>query len=84
MPKAKSDGGPAFPQSTLVPKSKINEYMINVGFNGLSIRDYFAAKAMQSLIDKRHPIIMDWSYVIPKSAYNLADAMLKAREESDA
>ena len=40
-----------------------------------SLRDYFAAKAMQALIDN------DGLFSeIPTQAYELADAMLKARE----
>jgi hypothetical protein len=49
-------------------------------FEGLSLRDYFAAKAMQSIImsvdDKD-----DMSAPITESAYKWADAMLKAREQ---
>ena len=43
---------------------------------GMSLRDYFAAKAMQALIDN------DGLFSeIPTQAYALADAMLKARGE---
>ena len=43
--------------------------------NGMTLRDYFAAKAMQALIDN------DGLFSeIPTQAYALADAMLKARE----
>ena len=42
----------------------------------MELRDYFAAKAMQALIDN------DGLFSeIPTQAYALADAMLKAREE---
>ena len=44
-------------------------------YNGMSLRDYFAAKAMQALIDN------DGLFSeIPTQAYELADAMLKARQ----
>ena len=44
-------------------------------FQGMTLRDYFAAKAMQGLIDN------DGLFSeIPTQAYALADAMLKARE----
>ena len=43
--------------------------------HGLTMRDYFAAKAMQALIDNDH---LFWE--IPTQAYELADAMMKARE----
>ena len=46
------------------------------GYNeGMTLRDYFAAKAMQALIDN-DGLFSD----IPTQAYELADAMLKARE----
>lgn len=42
---------------------------------GMTLRDYFAAKAMQALIDN------DGLFSeIPTEAYAIADAMLKARE----
>ncbi len=41
---------------------------------GMTLRDYFAAKAMQALIDNDH---LFWE--MPTQAYELADAMLKAR-----
>ncbi len=44
-------------------------------FMGMTLRDYFAAKAMQALIDNDHLF-----FEIPTQAYELADAMLKARE----
>jgi hypothetical protein len=43
--------------------------------DGMTLRDYFAAKAMQALIDN------DGLFSeIPTQAYELADAMMKARE----
>lgn len=45
-------------------------------YNGMGLRDYFAARAMQALIDN------DGLFSeIPTQAYALADAMLKAREQ---
>jgi hypothetical protein len=43
---------------------------------GMTLRDYFAAKAMQALIDNDGLFLN-----IPTQAYELADAMLKAREQ---
>ncbi len=69
---------PAFPgkQKALLIKSEhsaiANEYEIEQ--NGMTLRDYFAAKAMQALIDN------DGLFSeIPTQAYALADAMLAAR-----
>jgi len=66
---------PAFPfawESPLTGKTTIN--------NGMSLRDYFAAKAMAAMIS--HP---DSSVDVPpstfaKGAYRMAEAMMKARE----
>jgi hypothetical protein len=47
---------------------------------GMTLRDYFAAKAMQGLYsDPEWRIDMDFSDTA-YAAYNQADAMLKARE----
>jgi hypothetical protein len=43
--------------------------------NGMTLRDYFAAKAMQALIDNDNLF-----FEIPTRAYEIADAMMKARE----
>lgn len=58
-------GGPAFPTATLAQKTE----------GGMTLRDYFAAKAMQGLTQK-------YSHEgdISRNAYKIADAMLKARE----
>ena len=68
-------GGPAFP---------VKQYNRNImafeEFCGLTVRDYFAAKAMQTYMTSEI-----WSpdtyKVAARSAYKVADAMLKAREE---
>jgi len=62
-------GGPAFPCHPGVD---------NPMYDGMTLRDYFAAKAMQSFIQD---YVYDNSDVIAARAYTLADAMLKAREE---
>ena len=64
----KQTGGPAFP---LDIKEK--------WFEGMSLRDYFAAKAMQSLIGLGAD--SDEFWIDAKQAYKMADAMLEARDE---
>lgn len=68
----KKDGGPAFPLGA-------NEYAGHGPSWGMSLRDYFAAKAMQSHLlthsDCKTLSIAEWSYQV-------ADAMLRAREAS--
>ena len=46
---------------------------------GMDLRDYFAAKAMQGLIGKQLIIGYDEA-VIAKDAYKMADAMMEARK----
>jgi len=64
---------PAFPTE--------NSYLVST-LHGMTLRDYFAAKAMQGLMGRvwgdlpTDELFAVWS----KSAYAMADAMLKARE----
>ncbi len=46
------------------------------GGKGMTLRDYFAAKAMQGLISRPGPPDIDYESTL---AYQIADAMLKAR-----
>lgn len=67
-----TDGGPAFP--FVEPDT-----MVNVAV-GMSLRDYFAASAMQGFNANAHPDMMTWSLDrIAKHSYKQADAMLAAR-----
>ena len=59
---------PAFP----------NNFTID-NFKGLTIRDYFAAKALQGLISE--PTLTATMDEFANRAYQIADAMLKARSE---
>lgn len=63
-------GGPAFPTGTggNTPYS-----------NGMTLRDYFAAKAMQSFLT-RETRFSDNLLMYAGAAYDVADAMLEARE----
>ena len=62
---------PAFPTEQYNPSIMQMERK-----GGMTLRDYFAAKAMQALIDN------DGLFSeIPTQSYELADAMLKARGE---
>jgi hypothetical protein len=46
--------------------------------NGMELRDYFAAKAMQGFLTESGDVIFD-SLAI--ESYRIADAMMKAREK---
>ena len=64
----KETGGPAFPHG--------------MAFQGMTLRDYFAAKAMQGIISA-------WNTGMPpgqltsEAAYQYADAMIKARNNNE-
>jgi len=49
---------------------------------GMTLRDYFAAKAMQGLVENANWRGMPED-ALAKAAYNMADAMLKARNYKD-
>ena len=63
-------GGPAFPAPAGV--SHITE-------QGMTLRDYFASKAMEGFLATVKVNCPD--DLIAEDAYNLADAMLKARKK---
>lgn len=69
------DGGNAFP---------IPGLQDDPDFNGLSVRDYFAAKAMAGLLTARHPdhFGQDGAEVLAADAFAIADEMLAARGEA--
>jgi hypothetical protein len=72
------DGGPAFP----APDLGEQEFGQRGAYPGMTLRDYFAAKAMQALISSDEWRI-DCDYEITAgSAYRAADYMLKARKET--
>lgn len=93
MTKSEQDGGQAFPRSRSAEERK--EAMANSrgsdqghwSVEGMTLRDYFAAKAMQIMWDA-----YDKGYcglnnqdapnveIISLGAYSLADAMLEARK----
>ena len=65
----KNTGGPAFAVAELA----------NITWEGMTLRDYFAAKAMQAILQlgaNSSEFHMD-----ADAAYEMADAMLKAREQ---
>jgi hypothetical protein len=80
----KNDGGPAFPleYSTFQYHQNSNTERIFHHQTGLSLRDYFAAKAMQGIAsDSTFNPVDDYEITISKLSYQIADAMLEAREK---
>jgi hypothetical protein len=62
--------------------------MTGLNQQGMDLRDYFAARAMQGLLSnpKLQAQILNtggaWGSWVPESAYGWADAMMKARNET--
>lgn len=67
---------PAFPTTDFRPS------VANTSTDGMTLRDYFAAKAMQSMLSDdnyQHASRAD----IAELAYQMADEMMKSREKKD-
>ena len=81
-------GGPAFPVQTSITSD--GSTLTVKGSSGLTLRDYFAAKAMQALLTKQGPYGEDRLRPYSENvqnvdelaeyAYTQADAMLEARK----
>ena len=78
----KKNGGPAFPTSVYADKDPVN--------GGITIRDYFAAKAMYALIVKEGLMLSNrnsrgeettYAETTQVLAYQIADAMINEREK---
>jgi hypothetical protein len=61
---------PAFPTGTGITPYK----------SGMTLRDYFAAKAMQGMMADGQAFRLVAESTLANTAYEIADAMLKARE----
>ena len=71
-------GGSAFPRSLYTQGGAFDSSSLSQGY-GMTLRDYFAAKAMQGIV--ANPNAQGLSYeAISMRALAQADAMLKARE----
>ena len=73
-------GGPAFPVSTSNEEDGHQDGPNTWQFPGMTLRDYFAAKAMQGFAASND---IGWKSMnhIAETAYEWADAMLAARKE---
>ena len=80
----KNTGGSAFPVNEVKDR---NDDIIQYAENGMTLRDYFAAKAMLIMweaYDKGYCGINQSEFDnndLAKGSYQIADAMLKARNE---
>jgi hypothetical protein len=68
------NGGPAFP----APEAGFHDFNDTGVYRGMTLRDYFAAKAIQGLMAR--PGAPDPTYE-SRLAYQVADAMLKERSK---
>ena len=64
-------GGPAFPYDLTSYDDEVR-----IQYQGMTLRDYFAAKAMQGLLSATKTSDGE---MIARDSYKMADAMLKAR-----
>jgi hypothetical protein len=78
---SKETGGPAFPYSGVHKGDDANHI---IDSHGMTLRDYFAAKAMQGILansgqlDNLNANAVKW---VVRDSFLMADAMLKARAE---
>lgn len=71
-----NDGGPAFPSTRKVGS-------VELAAGGMTLRDYFAAKAMQGMFAAdTDTSVMPIERKVDE-AYRIADAMLAAREQTE-
>jgi len=78
-------GGPAFPVTINGPCECFGLEATNtevLQFHGATLRDYFAAKAMQGMLSDLPKSLygLDWMQKTTSSAYAVADSMLEARK----
>lgn len=78
MTDTKDSGGPAFPNNVKVTNEEFAE------LRGMTLRDYFAAKALNSilgvLVAERRGDVDKVIKVAAETAYKMAEAMLEARK----
>lgn len=86
--KHKATGGPAYPsiasnntENNLIGfEGEVIKPGHQVQYGGMTIRDYFAAAAMQSILSNSSTKFTEgWMKGLARSSYEIADAMLEAR-----
>jgi hypothetical protein len=81
-----NDGGPAFPGQWYDFQPTTGEQVVRESFVGMTLRDYFAAAALQGMLacssEDQITNPMDWNHGhFAEAAYMQAAAMLKQREK---
>jgi len=74
-----NDGGPAFPRTEEIQSSECGNQM-RFGSQGMSLRDWFAGKAIDAACDMEKCDVCPSFLGAAKRAYLLADAMLRERD----
>ncbi len=83
----KEDGGPAFPTKRERQMSEMDlgvNYspdQMNIHIPGMSLRDWFAGMAMQGILSNPHESMSSDLLIVPKQAYQMADAMIAERNK---
>ena len=88
MSDINNEGGNAFPEVVWIGTKSVEETPVYEPPHGMSLRDYFAANAIEASVQKAiyNYKLMDiecevfWDH-IAESAYYAADEMLKARDK---
>lgn len=77
-----NDGGPAFPALNYIVPSDLEARHVHrlSETQGMTLRDYFAAKAMQSILSFARP--SNPQNDMAKAAYMYADAMITERSKN--
>ena len=89
MLNSKDTSGPAFPVKGF--QTRAGQGFVNIEAQGMTLRDYFAAKAMHGILETavewlptgKEPDLTSLEIFkdLANDAYTIADAMLKAREQ---
>jgi hypothetical protein len=75
-------GGAAFPTPRFMVDDESRILGFSIHTDGMSLRDYFAAKVMQTICREVDDEGNYWlPHQVAELAYDQADAMLKARDE---
>ena len=83
MSKTIKTGGPAFPEIRIKSGDNYNAPQ-KIYYGGMTLRDYFAAEAMQASLSTIENFPDEsWRVDVALDAYAMADAMLAAREHKE-
>ncbi len=76
------DGGPAFPHERVFSDSPNDLHHKYIMMSGMSLRDYFAAAALQSILS--NPVFAKIpETTVAASSYEYADAMIAERSKNE-